>query len=226
MIIQEQELERLIRCPLMTPTGPSKAETCAYALALWVLRQSFENLFLGKPTEILHTIRGKMLDLWDGDKLSAGALSRTAAFRLFNLVMDYEVVHLEQPYNLILTKGYTIQGRYSLLRSRKGECLPHVLVLYTNEPDLRHDLTLPPDAITMARYVHVYTNAAHKNAQVLHYPIFKGKSWLNKGLDVALATQYLNAMLEVAAFNPRYPVMGSHCVECKTKPCLEVFRGR
>jgi len=225
MIIQEQELERLIRCPLMTPTGPSKAETCAYALALWVLRQSFEDKLLGKPTEILHTIRGKMLELWEGDKLEAGALSRTAAFRLFNLVMDYEVVHLEQPYNLIL-RGYTIQGRYSLLRSRKGDRLPHVLMLYTHEPDLRHDLTLPPDVATMARYVHVYTNAAHKDAQVLHYPVFKGKPWLNKGLDVSLATLYLESMLRVVALRPEYPVMGSHCVKCETKPCLEVFDGR
>lgn len=225
MIIQEQALEKLLQCPLMAPTGPSNAETCANALASWVLRQSFEGKLLGIPTQILHNIRGKMIELWDGNKLEAGALSRTAAFRLFNLVLDYEVVHLEQPYNLVLS-GYTIQGKYALLQKRKGECLPHVLVLHTTEPELKRIQTVPPDVISLARYCHVYINAAHKDARVLHFPIFRGKPWMNKGLNVALAEKYLQDMLRVASLRPQYPVPGEHCTSCATKPCLGVFSGQ
>src|SRR5271166_3637041 len=225
MIIQELELQRLVQCPMMTPTRPSHAETCAYALAAWVLRQSFAGKLLDTPAKNLHAIRGKMLELWEGDKLQAGALARTAAFRLFHLQLEYEVIHLEQPYNLILS-GYTIQGQYALLRKRTGEHLPHVLVLHTSEPELRREQALPPDVATMARYLHAYTNEAHHNAWVLHYPVFKGKLWFNRGLDVPLATSYLESMLKVAALRPRYPVAGEHCAECAFKPCLEVFNGR
>ncbi len=224
MIISEQALERLIQCPLMTPTSPSNAETCAYALASWTLRQAFESKFRGKPQDILHKIRGKVIELWEGNKAEAGIVSRTAAFRLFNLILDYEILHLEQPYNLILS-GYTIQGKYALLRKRIGECLPHILILYTSEPELKHDQVFPPDVATLARYVHVYTNAGYIDAQVLHYPIFKGKPWINKTLNVALAKRYLEDMLRVVGLHVQYPVIGKHCVHCSTKPCLKVFKG-
>lgn len=220
MIIKEHYLERLVKCPLMVPNAPSKAETCTNALASWVLRQSFLNKFKGRPEVILHDIRGKVLDLW-GDDLHAGSLSRTAAFRFLNLHLDFEVIHLEQPYNLILS-GYTIQGQYALLRSRRGECLPHVLILHDKEPDMRKEHALPPDVITLARYVHICTNSGHK-AHMLHFPVFMGKSWLNKTINLSLATLYLESMLKVVALNQRYPVMGSHCSNCSTKPCLDVF---
>lgn len=224
MIIQEQALERLMQCPMMTPTSPSPAETCAYALASWVLRQSFEGKFVGKPEEQLHKIRGKVIELWKGDKAEVGVVSRTAAYRLLNLIFDYEVMHLEQPYNLTLG-GYTIQGKYALLRKRKGECLPNVLVLHTNEPDLKHDQALPPDVATLARYVHMVTNTGHNETQVLHYPVFRGKLWVNKTVNVPLAKRYLEGMLKVAALRPLFPIMGGHCAVCATKPCLEVFNG-
>lgn len=223
-VFSEQELERLVRCPLMIPTGPSHAETCAKALASWILRQSFEEKIQGKVQDILHNIRGKVIDFWGGDRLEAGHLSRTAAFRLVTLVLDYEVIHLEQPYNLILG-GYTIQGQYALLRKRKGELLPHVLVLHARAPEMKHEQALPPDVATLARYVHVATNTGHLNAQVLHYPIFKGKPWVNKTINIALAKRYLGDMLKVADIHPQYPVMGEHCASCETKLCLEVFRG-
>lgn len=222
MIIQEQVLERLMQCPLLVPTSPSKAETCANALTTWTLRQAFENKFLGKAEDILHNIRGKVLELWGESSIEAGTLSRTVAFRLFNLATDYEVVHIEQPYNLILS-GYTIQGKYALLRKRKGECLPYVLVTHATEPELRHKQILPPDVTTLARFVHARTNGAYTDVQVMHYPMFKGKLWLNKTIDMSLATLYLESMLKVAALRPQYPVMGEHCVSCSTKPCLEVF---
>lgn len=223
MIIQELTLEHLLQCPLMTPTGPSKEETCANALASWTLRRAFEDKFLGKPQDILHDIRGKVLELWDGPPEEAGLLARTAAFRLFNLALDYEVIHLEQPYNLILS-GYTIQGRYALLRKRRGEELPLVLILHDAEPSMKKEQALPPDVITLSRFVHVYKNTGYKDAQVIHFPVFRGKVWFNKFIDVNLATKYLESMLKIAALNPSFPIMGGHCSKCTTKPCLEIFK--
>jgi hypothetical protein len=224
MLIEEHVLERFVQCPLMTPTSPSQVETCAYALASWTLRKSFENKFQGKPENILHEIRGKVLELWKGNQLEVGTLSRTAAFRLFNLVLDYEVIHLEQPYNLVLT-GYTIKGKYALLRKRKGACLPHILILHTNEPELKHQQILPPDVITLSRYVHLFTTTTiHTDAQVVHYPIFRGKLWINKNINVPLAKRYLSDMLKVVIANPHFAVMGDHCSSCLTKPCMEMYK--
>ena len=223
MIIQEHAIEELIKCPLLVPVSVSDSEECAQELASWTLQQSFRGKFRGEAKDILHEMRGKVLDLWEGNKREIGTLARTVAFRMFSLVIDYEVIHLEQPYNLTLS-GYTIQGKYALLRKRSGERLPYLLILHTNEPDLRKRQALPPDPVTMARYVHLYTTTQYTNAQVLHYPVFRGKVWFNKGLNIPLAKQYLESMLRVAAISPNFPVVGDHCSMCSTKPCLEVFK--
>jgi hypothetical protein len=224
MLFKETELERLMLCPLMVPTGPSKMETCAQALTSWALRKSLEGSLKGTPSDILHIIRGKVLELHDTTD-HVGTLARTTAFRMFNLLVDYEVLHLEQPYNLILA-GYTIQGKYALLRKRKGACLPYVLVLHTEEPKLKHNHALPPSLDVLARWVHVTTTTKYSDARVLNYPVLRGRSWVNKGLDSALAKQYLESMLKVASLRPNFPRMGEHCESCATKPCLEVFNGQ
>lgn len=228
MIVQEQDLERLTQCPIMV-AELSKVDECAHKLTAWVLRQSFDGKLVGSPQDILHNIRGKVLELWDKvnkeDRIScdAGTLARTAAFRIFNLVLDYEVIHLEQPYNLILS-GYTIQGRYALLRKRKGECLPYVLILHSSEPSIRKEHALPPDIASMSRYLHILTNTEHKDAQLIHYPVFKGKLWFNKYIDTILATDYLKNILKLSEMNPKYPSVGEHCTKCITKPCLQIFK--
>lgn len=225
MIFNEQELKRLTLCPLMTPASPSHAEVCAYTLASWTLRRSLEGEFKGSANDILHEIRGQVIKEWKkGSKEDPGLVSRTIGFRLFNLILDYEVLHLEQPYNLILA-GYTIQGKYALLRKRRGASLPFMLALHTFEPKLKHDQILPPDVITVARYVHVVTCTKYKDVQVLHYPIIRGQMWTNKTIGIPLAQQYLEGILKVAALNPKYPSSGAHCESCVTKPCLEIFRG-
>jgi hypothetical protein len=224
MIIQEKTLVEMIKCPLLVPMPASDSEACAQELASWTLQQSFRSKFKGEAKDILHNMRGKVLDLWKGDKRDIGTLARTMAFRLFILVTDYEVIHLEQPYNLILS-GYTIQGKYALLRKRSGERLPYLLILHTNEPDLRRRQALPPDPVTMARYSHLYTTTQYTNAQVLHYPVFRGKVWFNKSLNVPLAKKYLESMLRIADLRQQYPVAGDHCLGCATKPCLEIFNG-
>lgn len=223
MIIQEQDLERLIKCPLMVPIEPAKTETCAKELALWVLHQSFEEKFKGQPADILHNIRGKVLDLW-GNNIEGGSISRTVAFRLFNLILDFEVMHLEIPYNLTLN-GHTIQGKYALLRRRRENSAPNILVLHDIEPSIRKEQAIPPDIITIARHAHAYINTGRTNAVVLHFPVFRGKPWYNKHISIPLAIKYLSDMLKIASLNLQYPSMGEHCKECKTKACLEIFNG-
>lgn len=223
MILKEQDLERLSLCPLMTPTGPSHVETCAKALASWALRQAFEGSLKGAAPKILHEIRGKVLELY-GDGFGAGTVARRTAFNLFHLMVDYEVLHLEQPYNLTLA-GYTIQGQYALLRKHRGD-IPSVLMLYPEEPGLRHNHALPPSISLMARYLHVVTQTKYKDAVMLHYPVLKGKSWVTKGLDKALVSRWLESIMKVASLRPQFPVMGEHCKRCTTKPCLGVFNGQ
>lgn len=223
MIINEFALRKLIQCPLFDPAPPTHSDICAKELTRWALRESFNNKFTGEAKDIAHRVRGAVLDFWTGDKKEVGTLARTVAFRLFSLITDYKVIHLEQPYELVLN-GNTIQGEYALLRKRIGEKLPYILILHTEEPAYRHDQILPPNIITLARYLHLHTSTNYNDAQILHYPVFRGKSWLNKTVNHTLAKTYLCSMLEVAQLHPQYPVLGDHCKGCVTKPCLEVFK--
>lgn len=223
MYFKEVQLERSAQCSLMPPKVLSELETNVNILTAWVLRQSFESKLTGEPEDILHKIRGKFISLFTKDKDRAGAYSITIAFRLFNLILDYEVLHLEQPYDLILD-GYTIQGKYALLRKRKGIKTPHILVIHINEPDLKHDHSLPPDIITMSRYTHLITNTGYKEGYVLHYPLLKGRHWINKKLDISLINLYLRNITKHSVLNLQFPSMGAHCKGCNTKPCLTVFK--
>lgn len=225
MVIQEQTIERYLQCPLLVHSEPVNAEKCAYELSSWVLRKAFDGKFKGTHQEILSEIRGKVIELWkdSGETSDPGRLSRTTGFKLFNLILDYEVLHLEQPYNLILT-GYTIQGKYALLRKRKGEEMVHVLILHTHSPAIRDKQALPPDVITMARLLHVRTNTKYSNAIALHYPVFRGEHWFNKDFNVSLSKQYLENAIKALTLNINYPIVGDHCSKCVSKPCLKVFK--
>lgn len=223
MVYSEQTLERVLKCPMMSLISSSKKELCSYALASWALRRSFEGKLFGKPDTVLPEIRGKVIELWKSNNVEGdpGVIARTAGFRIFTLLTDYEVLHVEEPYNLSLA-GYTIQGRYAMMRKRKGEKLPYVLILHTYEPNLKQQATNPPDVPTLSRYVHATTNGGYVNAQVLHYPILSGRMWMNKIINNRLAVKYLQSMLEVASVKASHPIPGDYCNLC-TKPCLEVF---
>lgn len=152
-----------------------------------------------------------------------GRIARIAGFKLFNLVLEYEVIHPEQPYNLVLS-GYTIKGKYTLLRKRRGEQLPYILILHENAPALKKEITLPPDVLSMARFLHSRFQEGYADVQVLHYPVLTGKWWLNKTINPALARSCLQDMLKVVALQSRFPSIGDHCRSCDSKPCMEVFR--
>jgi hypothetical protein len=224
MIIQESRLEKLLQCPMIDPQPSSKSDKCAMALSTWVLRQSFLNKLIGKPEKVLDNIRKTLIEIWKDENVEGdpGVIARVAGFRLFSLVLDYEVIHLEQPYNLVLT-GYTIQGKYALLRKRKGEYLPYVLIVHTNSPSLKKEQALPPDVISMSRHLHASTNAGYSNVQTLHYPVLSGQKWYDKYINSKLSAIYLTNMLRVIS-NPSYPVPGEHCSTCVSRPCLSIFK--
>lgn len=232
--INEYELEQKAKCPIMVSQSPSEVGLCGYLLASKALRAAFE----GKHP-VLADIRGDYIRLWNqawfkgkenkipipkaGDPYWKGIHSgRTISYRLFNLLLAYEVLHPEQSYYLILN-GYTIQGSYALLRKRKGAGIPTVLILYMHAPTLQHDQAVPPRLVALSRYVDAKMSEVYKEIHVLHYPLLKGKEWINKYINEALAKVYLYSMLEVENTSPVYPTIGEHCKDCSTKPCLEVF---
>lgn len=219
MNLTEQNLERLVQCPIMDPT-PVKADVANSQLVGWALRQSFHGKITGTPESVLSELRGKFLTAG-----ADGTAARRAGYRLFRLLIDYEIIHPEQPYSLIVS-GYTIQGQYALLRSRKGERLPHVLLVHPRVPKQRATQSIPPDAVSLARLFHVRTSTEYTNARLLHYTLAKGKSWITRDLDVDLARKYIESILKIAALNPYFPIAGDHCQHCGTKPCLKVFHER
>lgn len=237
MSINEHELERMSRCPIMVERSPTNVGLCSRLLVEKVLRHAFEGKIVS-----LEDIRKNFTLLWNsaythgidikswkpppikvGDPYWAGIRNgRTISYRLFSLILNYEVLHPEQLYNLILN-GYTIQGSYALIRKRKGASIPSVLIPYIHAPTLQHDQVVPPRPIALSRYVDAKMSEVYKEIHVLHYPLLKGKEWTNKYINEALAKTYLCSMLEVAKLNPNYPTLGNHCIDCSTKPCMEVF---
>ena len=220
MNLHEQYLERLVHCPIMDPEPPTQLETAGRELSAWALRQSFQGKLVGKPEEVLHDIRGRVLEY-----ISDGTKARRIAYRLFKLLLEFEVVHLEQPYNLIVA-GYTIQGEYALLRSRKGECIPHVLIVHPEEPSQRNFHAMPPDTVSLLRLLHARTNTKFSNARLLHYALTSAKYWIVKDLNTGLARKYVEDIIKVAALRPQFPSIGEHCRRCRSKPCLGVFNGQ
>lgn len=238
MPIDEKELARIALCPMFVPGEQSKLELCADTLTTIAIRRAFEGKLLK-----LEDIRSQFTYLWgcsnfSGTDSKAWCIppmkagnpywvgihqGRTISFRIFSLVAGYEILHPEQPYNLILN-GYTIQGRYALLKKPGRSGIPNVLVTYLNAPSLRHEIAMPPDPISLSRYVDVKMATMYKEVYVLHYPLLKGKEWQNKEINEAVAKRYLSSMLDVVALNPRYPTAGSHCMGCEDKPCMEVFK--
>lgn len=217
---QEQELERLLKCPLLDPTYLTVSEKVRL-ITNWALRKSFEGKFYNLlPENVLRQIRGRILE----DYPTEGTLARVTGFRLFQLITNYEVIHLEQPYNLVLSE-YTIQGKYALLRKKAGERLPYVLVLREVEPELRNTQQFPPDVVTLARYIHVLTTTQYTNAKVLQFPVLRGEVWTNSNLSIDLAKRYLQSILKIAAIKPDFPIVGEHCNSCIAKRCLGVYNG-
>lgn len=218
-MFQEQELERLLRCPLLDPSYLIRMDAIRQ-LVNWALRKSFEGKFPGSllPEQVLHQIRGRILEEYPTE----GTLARVAGFRIFSMIMKYEVVHLEQPYNLVVS-GYTIQGQYALLRKRTGAQHPHVLVIRDTEPELRATQAQPPEVVTLARLIHVLTTTQYTDARVLQFPVFRGTLWTTKDLKMPLAKSYLESMLKIASISPQFPIVGEHCSQCISKRCLEVF---
>lgn len=233
----ELALERIAKCPIMVTEDLTDVEFCGYLLAERVLRHEFEG-----ERASLEDIRKDFTFLWNAawfpgvdyktwkaPPMKAGSLywkginaGRTISYRLYSLLLDYEVLHPEQPYNLILN-GYTIQGKYTLLRKKKGAKIPNVLMLYMNAPAIQHDQAIPPIVTLLCRYVDVKMTETYHEVHVLHYPLLRGKAWTNRLLNEVLAKKWICSMLEVAKLKPDFPTMGEHCKDCSTKPCMEVF---
>lgn len=225
-LINELSLQRFAQCPILVPNGPSKLEFCSFALMRWALRKFFQSSSMSNS--FLSDLRGKFLD--EFKKLSTDKAETEEAIkycasiarRIFELVVEYEVLHPEQPYDLILGK-YTIQGEYALIRKRNEGAKPYVLVLHNAAPTARYDAKLPPDFISLARYINVRNETQYRDIGILHYPVIRGKPWTIKYINETIAHDYLHGILKAMNNLPLFPSFGSHCAGCLTKPCMKVL---
>ena len=225
VVTQEEDLAKT--CPLYR-RDTDGLEACAFKLARTALISSHD----GRPMT-LEALRNKYVELWnkltlpDGSKPPAAGpywegprASRRVARTLFGFLRNYKVLQPDETYNLVIG-GYTIQGRYALVR--RSEATPvEVLSCYAKEPLFKAS----PDMQSLARLYHARNaHFQYKDMGLIYLPLLRGDVWHHRSINERLVRTWLESTIAVAAMKPAFPIAGKHCTSCN-KPCLEVFNER
>jgi hypothetical protein len=233
VIVNEQTLLDFGICPIYVRPDEGLLEKTANELLKYAVIRVFKGIH-EVPT--LQFLREQYVSIWNshwfGDKPvvipSSGPYwqgpkrAPTVSRKIFDLITHYEILHPEQPYELVLN-GYTIQGRYALVRKTTESGHPTVLVVHNKEP--RHKAS--PDLLSLARFVHVkMTHLQYHEVDILHFPLLRSKPWRQINIDEKLATNWIKNAIFAIANNRTFPTAGPHCATCTTKPCMKVFDDR
>lgn len=228
-VINESELEQQALCPLFDPPAVSDLEKAVIqTVAVSVLRA-----FQGKPLS-LKDIHQKFVDswkreffkesppptlpisgpYWDGPK-RAGRVGNI----ILTLLAKYDVVQPIQPYELTMN-GYTIQGRYGILRRRVKDGFYGALTM-TSKPTLYREFPAPVDLV---RHIHLTRTHDYAKIGMVYVPTLRGPMWSRKHVDYKLAEAWVEGILPrigSVTVNP-----GSHCRLCVSRKCMQIFDER
>jgi hypothetical protein len=229
MVVSEDNLNVNTLCPLMDiELSSTDIEECAYALLRWAILRKQDGLDVELPK-----LREKYVNLWNkkwfkdqeikvpdtGPYWEGPKKARIVAKRIYDLLLEYEILTPEQPYKLVLD-CYTIQGLYALIRKKIGNKQVFVLVIHTSPTTYKAS----PDLRSLARHLHATkTYPNYNKIGLLHWTIIRGKEWKNKYINSNLSSNWLLTSLRLISSSEKFPVPGPHCVNCKSKACQEVF---
>lgn len=151
-------------------------------------------------------------EYWEGPKAS-----RSVAKRIFEFLSKYKVLQPDAPYSLVVG-GYTIQGRYAIVRRSKAT--PALVLSYPAKEPL---FKASPDMCSLARLYHARNlHYEYKDMGLIYLPLLRGDLWLHRSIDERLVKTWLESAVANLSGRPQYPVPGNYCVAC-SKPCLKVF---
>ena len=79
-----------------------------------------------------------------------------------------------------------------------------------------------PDAVSLARWLHLQTRDKFKPIEILNVPLLNGKSWITRDLSLPLVRRQVNAMLLAMQQEHQFARPGAHCESCVGRRCLEM----
>lgn len=226
MEILEQDLVHRSLCPLYD-SQVEAVNTCVLA----VFRRALLAMFHKTPMS-LPQIREAFGELWDTEWLKTNEsipasgpywegpkLGRSAASRIYTLLLQYEVLQPITVYELVID-SYTIKGEYALLKKRAKNAPVCILVPHSR-PYFR---TEQPEITGLLRFWHARSMfPSYRDMSIIHVPLFRGRtSWQNPS-DLPIVLAYIQGIISLYSTGIRYPSVGSHCDSCKSRKCMEAF---
>jgi hypothetical protein len=228
MTFDEQEIKNSSICSLIHLKTPDKAVLApAYLTTAWVLKERF----LGSIPN-LQGIRARYMyhwhkywgseeregqTYWEGPKASIHV-----AAKLYEFILQHEVVQPIEPYNLTCIDGHIITGSTALINrkhSKKGQ-LTYALDLIPYYIGTRRPII--PSYIALCRWLQARN--VHDNCQlgILHLPILRGTLWYTEEIAEVRARHLIDDTIRQLSGKIRTIRPGSYCQDC-TARCQLIY---
>ena len=194
----------------------------------WALRERHNGVI--RPVTDL---RARFVALWSE---SWGNATKTQAYwkgpdaarsfgrRLYEFLLNLEVIHPFQPYELELEAG-TVYGENALVLCRPVRREPYQLVVNARLRRPRSREIQIPNYQGLAQWLAVRQKSEEVNLGIVNMPLLWGDRWTVQTVDEALARTWINAIVRSAAENLVFPRIGKQCETC-SKPCKKVTSGQ
>jgi hypothetical protein len=161
----------------------------------------------------------KTQEYWKGPNAA-----RSFGKRLYEFLLNLEVVHPFQPYTLELEAG-TIYGENALVLCRPVRQEPYQLVVNTYLRRPQPNVLRIPNYQGLAQWLAARQQSEAVDLGIVHMPFLRGDRWTVRNVDEALARSWLNVIVKTAAENLLFPHAGRQCDTC-TQPCKKVTSGQ
>jgi hypothetical protein len=238
MTIVEPELEIFLKCPLMDQAIDPRSRVYVTAVNTmgWLLKRSQEDGGI-IPASV---IREKYTAYWKSayypayektppppnDKAfwEGPRKARIVAKRLYDLISKFAPVCVNYPYTLNVGSAGSIVGVLDILvrRTQSGLSTERQTLLFPMEFVYRHSRF--PDITRMARWLWAFQTAGSGPPDIYNFPMFHGKPWTSPPLQQRTVLERIGrALTTTRAATPSYPVPGSHCQQCYSHRCQEIY---
>jgi hypothetical protein len=196
MVITDQELQRRSECNSYNPAKIDPLEAPARLTIRWALRERHKGIICS-----LSALRERWVtewqERWGEDAKNADywkGVDKTRAFtrRVYEFLLDYEVLHPYEAYTLQFDRG-EVKGENALVvwhKYRKGD-IPMLV-----DPLLRRPRYVKKaNCAVMAQWLAARQGVEDVELGIVHLPLLSGERWLTKDVDEPLARQWLNDLV-------------------------------
>jgi hypothetical protein len=227
-VLSELELQRQSMCPLFDGIDFHRMERPADQTFRWALRERHNGVI--RPVTDL---RARFVDLWaeawgtaakTAEYWKGPAAARSYGRRLYEFLLNLEVIHPFQPYTLELETGQ-VRGENALVLYRPYRQEPYQLVINTHLRRPQQDVIRTPNYRGLAQWLAARDQSESVDLGIVNMPLLYGDRWTVRNVDEALARTWVNAIVKTAAENLMFPQAGKQCETC-SQPCKKVTSGQ